>query len=298
MKYRLNLTSSLANTKSLLQVGVYHMMEWHEICHSFNEWNRTFSNKKEAYGFSLGDFKTYNRDQWRVKLYEYFLKAEANLSKLTTERNTKQDRALLYKYNKVSDENKRLTLLNELFPQGTWITGFHRVAADCVTKHAVILDIDNTALKGDPRTVPYLPAMIQIDEIKNILKGYNYILYTSYSHTPTKPKFRVIIPTDKPYNKRESHIIREWFLNNISVRGKMDYFFNLIDITAFEMPRFFYVPVHHVSNREPGCTYYCSEFGSNFLSVDKMLLQTKINQHTYTTWKFLKRFRKENIINE
>ena len=53
----------------------------------------------------------------------------------------------------------------------------------------IFLDIDNN--QKDPKL---------LDEFKDVMKNYDYWLYETFSSTPDRPKFRVIIPIDKEMN--------------------------------------------------------------------------------------------------
>lgn len=53
----------------------------------------------------------------------------------------------------------------------------------------IFLDVDNK--QKDPKL---------LDEFKDVMKNYDYWLYETFSSTPERPKFRVIIPIDEELN--------------------------------------------------------------------------------------------------
>lgn len=75
---------------------------------------------------------------------------------------------------------------------------------------------------------------ITIDEVHNSLKDYRHIIYTSYSHKPDHHKFRVILPTDEPINKKLYH--HKAWKHAIADR------FDGVDSSSASPDRFFYVP--------------------------------------------------------
>jgi hypothetical protein len=65
--------------------------------------------------------------------------------------------------------------------------GSLRHDGNVLAMYAGVADIDNKI--DEPLTVP---------DIEARLKGYTFALHTSYSHTPEKPRYRVIIPLAHP----------------------------------------------------------------------------------------------------
>jgi hypothetical protein len=65
--------------------------------------------------------------------------------------------------------------------------GSLRHDGNVLAMYAGVADIDNKI--DEPLTIP---------EIQARLKGYTFALHTSYSHTPEKPRYRVIVPLARP----------------------------------------------------------------------------------------------------
>lgn len=252
------------------------------MCESFRVWHQTNKNtEKDTYGFSLGDFKTYTRNGWRLKLYEYYLKNEEKLSNPTA----KAYKSVVYKNSLVHTEEKRNTLLENLFPGDAINIGFHRVARDIVNKHAIIIDIDN-------KTCDISVPMIEPAELLSKIKTVNYIAYSSFSNTTEHQKFRVIIPTDRPFTLKENDKLKHFIMLTTSVRVNHDYIQNIIDITCYEPSRFFYVPVNKPNNNK--AWMYIHEAGNFFPVDDALKSQSRMAyRKEHLSWHRMKELRKE-----
>lgn len=288
MIMKLNLTSSLASTKTLLQVGTSNAMEWDDICNAFQIWHDTnLSNDKDAYGFNIGEFKQRTREEWRIKLYMAYLKIEEKYERIKNLHNmTKVERGTAYKYKRLRTEEDRLGVLAELFPGDVIKRGIHRLSGDLINKQSINIDIDNKV-----KVIPgqYIPKPLEPYELLSKIESVKYIAYSTFSSIPAYKKFRVIIPTDRPYTKQEGDKLRHFFMLTTSVRNHYDYYQNIVDTTCFEWPRFFYIPV----NKSLENAWIRINTPSKFLCVNEVLTQySKMRLTPHETWKSMNEKRK------
>jgi len=73
---------------------------------------------------------------------------------------------------------------------------------------------------------------ITLEDARELYKDYWYCIFTSYQHTPEKPRFRVFLPLEKP-------IKSVWISAN---KEKIIEKFPHIDRTTFDPARFFFFP--------------------------------------------------------
>ena len=279
---RLNLTESLASTKTLFQVGRYYELEWGAVVDWFANWfNTNFNDVKDTNGFSFADMRKYTYNDWRIKLYTYMIQQEEvfHNHKLTP----KKEKGILFKWNQVKTEQDRINLLNDLF-KNDYDKTLHRVRKDIINKHVVIVDIDNKS-----NLIQYISPNEILDKAYKM--GFNFIAYSSFNNTREKPKFRIIIPTDRPYTVIENLKLREYFAWFFTCREYNDFVYDLIDYTSFEAPRFFYIPVNRKDNNS---RWFVSKVDGHEMSVDislkkhsKLLFEKKI-----LLWKNLKELRR------
>lgn len=246
-KFRINMTEHLAETKKFFQVGLFYLMSWSDICTMFVEYfKNNFSEIKDTYGFNFGEFRQYSFQDWRLKLYSEFLEIDKKLG--STELTDKRRNSLLWKWEQINTEQKRLDLINDLF--GGYVEqGFHRLSVDCLNKSAIILDYDNSLtiktksgerLHGKPVIDPHTIT-------QTLLKlKCNYIMYSTFSSGKDNiQKFRLILPLDTTFENKDLSVIKEAIINLFSVVPNCQDFINgMVDYTCFEMPRMFYMPVN------------------------------------------------------
>jgi hypothetical protein len=238
MKYQLCLTQNLAKTKSLLQAGNMFSLSWSDLVNYFFDLqNSNISEDKDTMGFTIGEYRTYSFNEWRLKLYQKYLKLEDMY-------NRNKEEKYLRTWKMINSEEKRINIIKNLFLNGyNFTTGFHRVNIDIINKQSIIIDYDNKISK-----IPTIKHN-EILEILEILKC-NYILYSSYNNSKEREKFRVIIPTDRPFTTAENLLIKESIVNIFTVRMYQDVIYDLLDFTSFEPSRFFYVPVNKSENMD------------------------------------------------
>lgn len=238
--FRLNLTPHLAETRTIYQTGKYYTISWHEICQLFIQYFLSnFSNEKDTYGFNFGQFKKLTYRDWRLKIYNTYLDLDIKLSQgnISQEKRNK----LEFKWDKINTEVKRQYELSCMFTDGYTENTFHRLAEECLTKSAIILDYDNNYSQNAPK--------LHYNEILNKYQqiGCNFIMYTSFSSTPDHEKFRVILPLSEPFKYVDLPIIREALINYLSIYpDRKDFIYGLIDYTSFEFPRMFYMPINKI----------------------------------------------------
>lgn len=106
---------------------------------------------------------------------------------------------------------------------GNWREG--ALAADTVS--VLVLDCDNAAPA----------AHLTLGDAAAILDGlgYAYLLYTSYSHTAAKPKFRLILPVSRDLTYEEAYDAARWF--NPKLGGQLD-------LSIYSPGDYVYAPPH------------------------------------------------------
>lgn len=100
---------------------------------------------------------------------------------------------------------------------GPWLcfadfAGNQRSYANLVASHAVPLDLDLGAYAWDA------------DSIRARLAGYQFTAWTSYSHTPERPRWRIVVPVDQPMSRAQHYATWETlaalFLNDAGQSSK------------------------------------------------------------------------------
>ncbi|MDT3334135.1 hypothetical protein Q4Q49_02405 [Shewanella sp. SP1S1-7] len=80
---------------------------------------------------------------------------------------------------------------------------------------------------------------VSIEAVEADLKEYTYLLYTTFSHTPQKPKFRVILPLTTPLS------FEQWNLRKDSMQKKFSY----ADAASFVYCQYMITPVVSTKNK-------------------------------------------------
>jgi len=125
----------------------------------------------------------------------------------------------------------------------------YRLDANVESMAAGVIDFDNTTIvdgEKRPSDSPTLPE----DHIDN-LDGLIYFWHSTFSNTADWPKWRLIIPLERPAT------LDEWpFVVNgiIELLGGMD---ANIDATCFELSRAFYVPSYPPAHKGAAFSGYC-----------------------------------------
>jgi hypothetical protein len=117
--------------------------------------------------------------------------------------------------------------------RGSWRTGSSEL--DCLS--VFYADVDN-AIAGRP--------MISMDDVARNLAAHNltpsFFTYTSYSHTPEKPKFRVVISIDRYVTREEMLRMFVWF--NDAILGGQG------DASIYDPGDFLFAPPHQTLTSE------------------------------------------------
>lgn len=90
---------------------------------------------------------------------------------------------------------KMTIISNNKFANGTFLIGEmkedkHRKDENVINRHALVIDIDDLSKEADV-----------INDIKEKF-NFSYILYTTHNHEPQAPRYRLIIPLNKPITKK------------------------------------------------------------------------------------------------
>jgi hypothetical protein len=86
---------------------------------------------------------------------------------------------------------------------------------------------------------------ITIDTVREQLKQWNHIGYTSHSHTPEKHKFRVLIPLTENIPVQLMKKIKD---SELSILPALVNVFGGIDLTTFDLARSFFMPTCPATN--------------------------------------------------
>lgn len=114
---------------------------------------------------------------------------------------------------------------------GSWRNG--KTESDALTVFYADIDNDDSARP-----------MIAVQSVATALegRGLSFFIYTSYSHTPEKPKFRVVIDTDRDLTRTEMLRIAVW-LNWVA-------FGQQADLSIYDPGDFVFAPPHNMSSVE------------------------------------------------
>ena len=113
-------------------------------------------------------------------------------------------------------------------PDGLCFRGdevFTKATADNATRtQAIVLDVDGSKDKS----------AIRMSQMVQKIVGYNFMLYTSYSHTKNEEAYRVIIPLKESVSKQD------WY----DRKKALEELFTGCDRTCFDVSRTFYLPTN------------------------------------------------------
>ncbi|MEV2910488.1 DUF927 domain-containing protein [Paenibacillus larvae] len=123
-------------------------------------------------------------------------------------------------YSKMDNINKARVKDGPAFVGG-FIRGGRRKKENLETRSLITLDVD----QGDENFLFCCDL---------VLDGAAYVIYTTHSHRPKKPKYRLIIPTDRTMNSDEYAAVSRKIAEQIG----MQYF----DKTTFDVHRLMYLP--------------------------------------------------------
>ena len=105
---------------------------------------------------------------------------------------------------------------------GGYVKG-HRNAGSVESRSLVTLDIDYAL----PDT---------ISTVQDLLDGNAWCLYSTHSHTPNKPRYRLVIPLDRDVSPEEYVPIARWIAGQIGI--------DTFDDSTYEVHRLMYWPSH------------------------------------------------------
>ena len=115
---------------------------------------------------------------------------------------------------------------------GGWLSvnkeadNLHRDNNNILLRTLLTYDFDNCKQGYDDKIIDELNA-----------SGYAYILYTTHSHTPNKPRFRVLIPLDREVSPLEYEAVARRFIST-----KLNGIPATLDSTTFEPARVMFYP--------------------------------------------------------
>ncbi|WP_267360927.1 MULTISPECIES: hypothetical protein [unclassified Methylobacterium] len=139
--------------------------------------------------------------------------------------------------------------------RGEWRSG----AAEAEVLSVFIADVDN-ANTGRP--------IISMQDVAAALgaMGYSYFMYTSFGHTAEKPKFRVVIDTDRDLTRTEMLRIAVW-LNAVAFGEQADF-------SIYDPGDFLFAPPH--------TTTVVERLHARPMGVDDALAQQKLLQEEHS----------------
>lgn len=135
------------------------------------------------------------------------------------------------------------------------------------------------ATRGNENVVDVSMAVIDIDDgepVESLIKqisGYTYLIHSSYSHTQEKPKYRAILPLDKPIDAAEW--TEAWLRINAWIGG-------INDASTKDSSRLYFIPlcpldsVNHFVQIGDGKLLNISDLPELPVAVKKDLSQSKL----------------------
>jgi hypothetical protein len=90
-------------------------------------------------------------------------------------------------------------------PGGMRVKG--QTEANIATVHAVVLDYDGK------------PEAVSIERAQEVWGVFEHVIYTTFQHTPDKPRFRVVLPLTRPVTTDEFRRVWAWVHRFASERG-------------------------------------------------------------------------------
>ena len=130
-------------------------------------------------------------------------------------------------------------------PGGMRVKG--QTEANIATVHAIVLDYD-----GKPQSV-------SIDRAREVWGGFEHTIYTTFAHTPDKPRFRVVMPLSRAVTTSEFRRIWAWIHAFATENG--------VGFDPLSDPgRIYFVPTH-----KPGAPYVYEHHADDVLDADIIL---------------------------
>jgi hypothetical protein len=263
--FNFNHVRSLSDVKYYVAPCIFKKdLPWKTVVTTLSTcFNKQESNEKDAAGFNLNILQALTRQQIN----------SAILDKLKNKPNRT-----------MSIESKRNEFLDRIMPKDDKTSISLRRKQYLLNCTALFLDYDNDS-SSNKHKYPLEVTSI-LDEL-----GISYVAYSSFSSTPYRPKYRVVIPYSRPVNLVTHTVIFEFFVYILN-RDYTDITDYRLDITS-ELPiRFFYIPNNKIGcQKAPENTIHTNSAwfkaidNSMFLDVDMLLKYVKINRQTTNTLK-------------
>lgn len=119
--------------------------------------------------------------------------------------------------------------------------------ANIATVHAVVLDYD-----GKPQSV-------SIEKATEVWGGFEHVVYTTFQHTPDKPRFRLVMPLSRPVTTSEFRRIWGWVQKHAAENGA--------GFDPLSDPgRIYFIPTHR-----PGAAHVYQHHADDVLDADIIL---------------------------
>lgn len=148
----------------------------------------------------------------------------------------------------------------------------HRLAAKCVWRDAVTIDLDSLPENFNWRA-----------KVDKALRGHAYLAYTTFSHTPEKPKIRVVVPTDRAMSPEEYEPVTRALAERIHLDGT--------DPRSYAVAQAMFWPGCPADGK---VEYSESRAESEFLSVDSVL-NDYLDWRDQSEWPFGKDEKKKAV---
>ncbi|MCX4025191.1 PriCT-2 domain-containing protein [Endozoicomonas sp. SM1973] len=132
----------------------------------------------------------------------------------------------------------------------------HRCLANAISAQFIVFDYDNKIGKERSNS-PALP-----DDVAFELEGYAWACYSTYSHQDDWPKWRLVIPLDRPIKPFEWEAV--WTGAFYTLGGDS----NNIDTSCKDMSRAFWLPACHPERKDQVFTEF---YEGTFISVEKLI---------------------------
>lgn len=139
----------------------------------------------------------------------------------------------------------------DLSTQGKQHKSFAKVNITYVSY--LVFDIDNGSAKPE--------------DWHDLLKDYNYLIYSSYSNSKEEPKYRVVIDVNRPMKTEEAEYILQYLADQIN--GAYGY---TVDMKCLDAGHVFYLPS---KGKNPDDAFFMANINKKPLDVDNIIGKTK-----------------------
>jgi hypothetical protein len=287
--FQLNVCPSLANTKTTVASMVCKKgLSWGRIAsYLYNRYMAPCKKDsenldiKDTFGFNINHFNFLKKCDIIKILTET---ANGLTNSLEVKENSEKTKFInKFKLSKIDTLPKREAIVEAIYKNTNtqdYNSGASLRRKENLDKEGIrslYLDFDNDK---PPYCMP-----TRIVRLLNEL-DVNYVAYSSFSSTPEKPKFRVLIPYSVPTNKWWHEKVSEFILLILDSTRYEDIKNYRIDLTCLQPIRFFYTPnvpsgfIKTTDNApHDDAPWFCNHITGKFLDPNKVLKEHHMCVH-------------------